>query len=65
MTDIAANNWAGLILGTYDIMEIGRKLATEEDGVLFAIGVTLACLQKAGKLTRQTSHRNTTLRRGP
>ena len=41
-------------------MEIGRQLATEEDSGPFGIGVTLACLQQAGKLPRQISHRNTT-----
>ena len=50
-------------LNNTDVMEIGRWLATEEDGEPFWIGVTLACLQQAGKLPRRTSRRNTTLRR--
>ena len=44
-----------------DVVEIGRKLATEENGEPFGIGVTLACLQQAEKLPRRTSRRNTTL----
>ena len=52
-------------LDNTDVMEIGRRLATEEDGGPFGIGVTPACLQQAVKLPRRTSHRNTTLRRGP
>ena len=51
-------------LDNTDVMEIDRQLATEEDGRPFGIGVTLACLQQAGKLPRRTSRRNTTLRRG-
>ena len=31
-------------------MEIGRQLATEENGGPFGIGVTLVCLQQSGKL---------------
>ena len=47
-----------------DVMEIGPQLVTEKDGGPFGIWVTLACLHQAGKLPRQTSRRNITLRRG-
>ena len=40
------------------------QLATEEDGGLFEIGMTLACLQQAGKLPRWTSRLNTKIRQG-
>ena len=42
-------------LDNTDVIEIGRQLATEEDGGPFGIGVTLACLHQAGKLPRRTS----------
>ena len=38
-----------------DVMEIGRSLATEEDGGPFGIGVTLACLRQARKLLRRAA----------
>ena len=34
-----------------DVMEIGRKLATDEAGGLYGFGVSLACLQQAGKFS--------------
>ena len=39
-------------------------IGTEKDGRPFRIGVTLACLQQAGKLPRRTSRQNTTPIRG-
>ena len=48
-------------LDNTDVMEIGRSLATEEDGGPFGIRVTLACLQQAGKLPRRPRRRNTAL----
>ena len=36
----------------------------QKRAVELRIGVTLACLQQAGKLPRRTSHRNTTQKRG-
>ena len=43
------------------VMETGRNLAIEEEDS----GVTLACLQQAGKLPRRKIGQNTTLRRRP
>ena len=67
-------------LDNTDVKEIGRKLATEEEGgspqcwgdiglspapqCHHNVGMTLARLQQAGKLPRRTNLRNTTLRRG-
>ena len=48
-----------------DVLEICRLLATENECGHLRIGVTLACLQQAGKLHRGTSRQNTTPRRGP
>ena len=44
-------------LDTTDVMEICRKLATEEDGGPFGIGAPLACLQQAWKLHRRIIRR--------
>ena len=49
-------------LSNTDVMEIGLQLAMEDDGDHFGIGVTLTCLQQAGKLPRQTIHLNTILK---
>ena len=42
------------------LSKLVTDMTTENVGGYFGIGVTLACLLQAGKLTRQTSHRNDT-----
>ena len=42
-------HWRLNTLENTDVIEIGRQLATYYDGGRFGIGVTLACLQQAGK----------------
>ena len=59
-TDTSSSNM--LDNKTY-VIEICPKLATEQDGGLFEIRVTLACLQQAGTLPRRTRHWTTTQRR--